>query len=76
MFGIELVEGSDHPPERPSQDPNRFGPAVSLLLRMCESIYNSGCVVILDSGFCVLKGIVELYKRGMYAGVVIKKRCY
>ena len=76
MFGIDLVEGRDHPPELPSKDPNRNGPTVSLLLRMCESIYYSGRVVILDSGFCVMKGIVELYKRGVYAGAVIKKRRY
>ena len=33
-------------------------------------------VVILDSGFCVLKGIVELKKRGIYASALIKKRKY
>ena len=31
-------------------------------------------VVILDSGFCVLKGIIELRKKGLYASVLIKKR--
>jgi hypothetical protein len=76
MFAIDLVEGSDRPKELPSQDPARFGPTVSLLLRMCQGIYHSGRVVILDSGFCVLKGIVELFKRGVYAGAVIKKRRY
>ena len=33
-------------------------------------------VAILDSGFCVLKGIVELKKRGVYASALIKKRKY
>ena len=33
-------------------------------------------VVFLDSGFCVLKGIVELKKRGVYASALIKKRKY
>ena len=77
MFGIDMVEGNDHPKEMPNNDPHRYGPTVSLLLRMCRSIYYSGRVVILDSGFCVLKGIVEqLYKKGVYAGAVIKKRRY
>jgi len=31
-------------------------------------------LVILDSGFCVLKGIVELRKKGVFASVLIKKR--
>ena len=33
-------------------------------------------VIILDSGFCVLKGIVELKKLGVYASALIKKRKY
>ena len=33
-------------------------------------------VVILDSGFCVLKGLIELWKIGVYASAVIKKRRY
>eukprot|EP00957_Ditylum_brightwellii_P178154 13569203-Ditylum_brightwellii.AAC.1 len=30
----------------------------------------------MDSGFCVLRGIVELAKRGAYASAMIKKRQY
>ena len=33
-------------------------------------------VVILDSGFCALKGIVELHKKGVFASALIKKRRY
>jgi hypothetical protein len=33
-------------------------------------------VVILDSGFCVLKAIIELKKKGVYASALIKKRRY
>ena len=31
---------------------------------------------MLDSGFCVLKGIAELKKKGVFAASLIKKRCY
>lgn len=31
---------------------------------------------MLDSGFCVLRGLIELKKRGVYASEVIKKRRY
>jgi hypothetical protein len=76
MYGIELVEGSDTPPQRP-RDPNeRLGKTVGLLLRLCKPIYSRGFVVILDSGFCVLRGIVELRKKGVFAAAVIKKRKY
>lgn len=41
---------------------------------MCAPIAGSGKVVILDSGFCVLQGLVELKKKGIFASAVIKKR--
>ena len=47
-----------------------------MLLRLCKGVSGSGRVVILDSGFCVLEGIVELRKIGVYAGALIKKRRY
>jgi len=46
------------------------------MLRMTEPIHKSGRVVILDSGFCVLQGIIELRKKGVYASALIKKRQY
>jgi hypothetical protein len=50
---------------------------VGLLLRMTRSIWNTGRVIILDSGFCVLSGIAELAtKRGLRGGALIKKRRY
>jgi hypothetical protein len=76
MYAIEIVEGKDAPPQRP-RDPNeKLGKTVGLLLRLCKSIYSRGFVVILDSGFCVLRGIVELRKKGVFAAAVIKKRKY
>ena len=31
---------------------------------------------MLDSGFCILKSIIELKKRGVYVSALIKKCCY
>ena len=47
-----------------------------MLLRLCEPMFHTGNVVILDSGFCVLKAIALLKKRGVYASALIKKRRY
>ena len=49
---------------------------VGLLLRMLLPIFHLSFVVILDSGFCVLKGIVELHKKGVFASALIKKKRY
>jgi hypothetical protein len=43
---------------------------------MCEPIFGTGKCVVLDSGFCVSKGIVALEAKGVYAGALIKKRKY
>ena len=75
MFGIEMVEG-EHAPKIPADPTNEKGNTIGLLLRLCQSIYNSGRVVILDSGFCVLQGLIELRKLGVYASAIIKKRRY
>ena len=76
MFGIELVEGKDEPPEKPVDPTNAHGKTVGLLLRLCKPLYATGCVVVLDSGFCVLRGLTELLKKGVFASAVIKKRRY
>ena len=49
---------------------------VGLLLHVLEPLFGKGHVVILDSGVWVLKGIVELKKRGVYASTLIKKQRY
>ena len=45
-------------------------------MELCRPIFFSGRVVILDSGFCVLKALVKLRNFGVYASAVIKKRRY
>ena len=73
MYWIELVEGKDRPPELGLPEYSSLGKTAGLMLRMCQSIYHSGKLVILDSGFCVLKGIIELKKVGVFASALIKK---
>jgi hypothetical protein len=59
MISIELVEGKDAPPE--IQVPNvEHRKTTGLLLRMLTTYYYTGKYVVLDSGFCVLKGIIKL----------------
>ena len=43
---------------------------------MLEPIFGRGNVIILDSGFCILKGIVELRKHGVHASTLIEKWKY
>ena len=43
---------------------------------MCKPIFVTGKTVVLDSGFCVAKGITKLEWKGIYPGDLIKKRRY
>ncbi len=75
MFVMEMVEGKDHPPQI-AERYSELGKTSGLLLRMLYSYFASGQFVVLDSGFCVLKALVQLKKVGMFACAVIKKRRY
>ena len=76
IFGIELVEGKDTPREWAKPKFHLIGKTAGLLLRLCEEIFGTGKIVILDSGFCVLQAIIELKKMGVYASALVKKRRY
>ena len=52
------------------------GSTTSLLLRLCEKKIHKVLIVILDNGFCILRAIIELKKRGVYASALITKRKY
>ncbi len=43
---------------------------------MLSNYFATGRYAVLDSGFCVLSGIVELKKEGIFAGALIKKQQY
>ena len=75
LWQMELVEGKDSLSEIIPKYNNQ-GKAVRLLLRVLEPIFTRGNVVILDSGFCMLKGIVEWKKYGVYVYTLIKKQKY
>ena len=44
------------------------------MLRMCGPIFVSGKAVVLESGFCVAKGITEIEAKDVYVEALMKKR--
>jgi hypothetical protein len=48
------------------------GKTVGLLLRMLKSYFHMGKYIVLDLGFCVLKGIIKLQEMGLFACALIK----
>jgi hypothetical protein len=76
LYAMEIVEGADEPRQRPRKEFENLGKTVGLLLRLTKSLWGTGKALVLDSGFCVLQGIVELKKKGVFAAALIKKRRY
>ena len=77
MFVVELVEGKAHPHQSDLLDfEDLVGKTVGLLLHRMKIYFYTGRYLILDSGFCALKGLIQLRKKGIFASAVIKKRRY
>jgi len=76
LYRLDLVEGKDEPRERPPKKYSEYGKTVGCMLRLAEPLFSSSFVVVMDSGFCILQGLIELLKRGVFASALIKKRRY
>ena len=68
------MEGKDRPTEIGKKKWEELGKNVGPMLRICESIFSTCKCVVLDSGFCVSKGITALLEFGVYAAALIKNR--
>ena len=73
MYCVELVEGKDQPVQRPKPKYDEKGKTVGLMLQMTSPIHGTGKVVMTDSRFCVLDGLMELKRVGVYSSTVVKK---
>ena len=77
MWFAEIVEGRDRPCECEIPEFGEIGNTVGTMLRYTRPIWNCAKVVIMDSGLCVTKGLVELWKKEVFGAALIKKhRCW
>ena len=75
MFAIELVEGKDTPAQITKQF-EQHGKTAGLLLHMLQLYFHAARYIVLNSGFCVLKGIIKLCKNGLFGCALINKWRY
>ena len=75
MFNVGLVEGKDNLCQGgPLEFENLGGKTVRLLFHIMKIYFANSRYVIIDSGFCVFKGLIELRKKDVFACDVTKKR--
>ena len=64
LFVAELVEGKAHPCQAgPLEFKDLNGKTAGLFLRMMKSYFSTGRYVIINSSFCVLKGLIQLSRK-------------
>ena len=76
MWFAEIAEVRDFPREHKIPEFDDIGTTLVTMLRLTRPIWNCVKVVIMDSGFCVTKGLVEIRKKGVFGVALIKKRRY
>ena len=75
LFVDELVEGKSHPFQAvPLEFEDLGGKTVGLLLHTMKIYFSTGRYVIIDYDFCVLKGLIKLTRKGIFACSVINNR--
>ena len=77
VFFVDLVEGKDQPKEisNPWFEED-YGETGELMMRMKNPLFGTGKAMVMESIFCVLKGIVGVLAHGVYRTMVIKKKRY
>ena len=77
MYGWDIVKGRYHkiPMGGPEFDTSSNMKMVGLMIWLTRALWSTGNAVIMDSCFCVFRGILETRKRRVYGSALIKKMC-
>ena len=56
------MEDKDRPTQLSDKKRSELGSTVGIMLKICEQMFGTGKAVVIDSGFCVVKGITAWNK--------------
>ena len=76
IWQVDLCEGKDCPAHLGKKEFDDLGSTIGTLLHLSKPVHGTGKIFILDSGFCVLQGLIKLKKRGCFTYALIKKWRY
>ena len=77
LFVVELVEYKEYPLQAgPLEFEYLDSNTVQLLLCMMNNCFTTGTYVIIDSGFYVLKVLIQLINKGLFDCAITKRRRY
>ena len=73
IWALELCEGKDCPTQLNNKEFDELGKTIGTLLCLTKPAWGSGKIFVLHSGFCVLKAIIELKKKGVFCSSINQK---
>ena len=78
MYRWELVEGDNTEEELvgPEFETVQGKSIMALMWSMIKPLWVTGKMVSMNISFCVLKGLIGMYNRGVNGSTVVKKRGY
>ena len=76
IYNVETVEGKDRPRAMGKKESEEKGVMAGLMVCITKPLWGTGKVVVLDSDFCVLEGLLSTVEKGVLGSAFIKKRRY
>ena len=74
IYNFDIMEGKDLPRGVGKKDFKEKGLAAGLVLRMKNPLWGTGKVVVVDSVFCVMEGLISMVEKCVLGPALIKKR--
>ena len=63
IYNVDIMEGKDLPIGVGNKEFNEKGLAAGLVVRMKNTLWGIGKVVVMDSGFCVMEGLISMVEK-------------
>ena len=70
------MEGKDQPRVMGKKEFEEKGATDGLMVMTTNQLWGTGKVVVMDSRFCVLEGLISMVEKGVFGSELIKKRRY
>ena len=66
IYNVEIVEGEDRPRVMGKKEFEEKGATAGLTVRMKNLLWGTEKVVVVNSGFCVLEGLILMVQKGVF----------
>ena len=76
IYHVDIIDYKDRPQGMVQKEFNEKGEMKGLTVRMIKPVRGTGKVVIMDSGFCILEGLVLMVENDVLGSAFVNKWRY